>query len=252
MNTKSPPVAVQLYSVREELYRDPESTLRAVADMGYDGVETAGLAHRAPAEFAALLAANGLRLEGSHVSIESVLPAAIEKTVADSLALGCHRVIVPWIDGPWTATVDGLKRFLSVMNAAGDRFAEAGIEFGYHNHEFEFRYGPAGCFPFDLMDAGFTSNVKFQFDMGLVCAARADAIALANAHAGRMMSIHAKPFAKADPAPYLCEDDVDWPAVVAASVRAGSDWVVVEHEHYAAPPMECIRRDLENLRAALA
>ena len=249
---KTLPIAVQLYSVREDCNRDLEGTLRAVADMGYDGVETAGFAGRTPSEFSALLAATGLRIEGSHIPLDSVLPGAIDKTVADCVAVGCRRAIVPWIGGPWTATIDGLKRFLAVMNAAGDRFAEEGIEFGYHNHEFEFCYGPAGCFPFDLMDAGFTANVKFQFDMGLAYAACADGIALANTHAGRICSIHAKPFAKDNPAPYLCEDDVKWPAVVEASVRAGADWIVVEHEVYAAPPMECIRRDLANLRAALA
>ena len=245
------PIAVQLYSVREDCNRDLEGVLRAVAEMGYDGVETAGFVGRTPAAFAALLEAAGLRLEGSHVSIDAVLPDAIGKTIADCAAAGCRRAIVPWIDGPWIETAEGLGRFVAVMNAAGKRFADAGIEFGYHNHAFEFRYGPTGCFPFTVMDAGFDLAVKFQFDMGHAYAAGADGIALARAHSGRICSIHAKPFAKGDPAAYLCEDDVDWPAVIAASAAAGADWVVIEHERYAAPPMECIRRDLANLRAAL-
>ena len=52
----------------------------------------------------------------------------------------------------------------------------------------------------------------------------------------------------ADVLQYLCEDDVDWRAVVDASAAAGADWVVVEHETYGVAPMECIRRDLANLR----
>lgn len=251
---KSPsplPIAVQLYSIREACAGNLADSLRAAADMGYDGVETAGFAGHAPAEFAAMVADNGLRVEGAHVGIDAVLPGAIDRTMADYAAIGCHRLVVPWIGGPWTADRDAWKRFLAVMNLAAEELAAHGFELGYHNHDFEFRYGPAGLCPFSAMEDGFTSRVKFQFDMGWVYAAGVDGIALAAAHPGRICSIHAKPYAKANPAPYLCEDDVDWKAVVAASAAAGADWVVVEHEAYAATPLECIRRDLANLHEAL-
>ena len=245
------PIAVQLYSIREDCNRDLAGSLRAVADMGYEGVETAGFAGRTVAEFAAAVADAGLRVEGAHVGIDSILPDQLDRTLLDYAVLDCRRLIVPWIGGPWTDGLDGFKRFVAAMNIAGERLAREGVELGYHNHEFEFLYGPGGFFPICVMDEGFTSTVKFQFDMGLAYAAGADGIALAKAHVGRICSIHAKPFAKADPAAYLCEDDVNWRAVVDASVAAGADWVVVEHENYGAAPIECIRRDLANLRAVL-
>ena len=251
MNNVSPPLAVQLYSVRQDCVRDLAGTLRAIANMGYDGVETAGFAGCSAADFARALAEAGLRVEGAHVGIDAILPDHIGQTIADYEVLGCRRLIVPWIGGPWLADRDGFRRFLAVMNLAADRLADAGIELGYHNHEFEFLFGPGGFFPYQLMAEGFSSKVKFQFDMGLAYAAGADGLALATANPGRICSIHAKPFAKNDPAAYLCEDDVDWKAVVEASVRSGADWVVVEHEVYAADPVECIRRDLDNLRRRL-
>lgn len=241
------PIAIQLYSIHEECDRDLAGALRAVAGMGYQGVETAGFAGRTPKEFAAALAGTGLAVEGAHVGLDALLPDAIDRTIADYAVIGCHRLIVPHIGGRWTDGRDGYRRFLAAMNTAADRLIAEGFDLGYHNGAFEFRYGPGGFFPLDLMDAGFTANVKFQFDMGNAAEAGVDGVAFAEAHHGRLCSVHAKPFCAANPVAGLGEDDVDWPSFIAASAAAGADWVVVEHESYSGAPMDCVRRDLEYL-----
>ena len=235
------PIAVQLWSVREDCNADFAGSLAKIAEMGYDGIETTGLCGLSAADA-------GLRVEGAHVGIDAILPANREKTLADYAAIGCKRLIVPWIGGPWTESLDAWKRFFATMNLAAEDLAAAGFEFGYHNHDFEFRYSSLGIVPVLEMMRGFSSRVKFQFDMGWVYGAGADGIALARENAGRVCSIHAKAFKKGDEAAYVGEDDVPWADVIAASAAAGADWIVVEHETYADTPMNCIRRDLENLR----
>ena len=242
------PIAIQLYSIREDCNRDLAGTLRAVAEMGFDGVETAGFAGRTPVEFAAVLAPTGLKVEGAHVGIDAVLPGSIEATMAAYAAIGCRRLVVPYIGGAWTDGRDGYLRFVAAMNTAADRLASEGFDFGYHNHDFEFRYCSGGFFPLDVMDAGFTSRVKFQFDIGNAAMIGADPVALVSCHAGRLSSVHAKPWSAKDPTPFLGEDDVDWKSVFSASAASGADWIVVEHETYAIAPLDCVRRDIENLR----
>lgn len=248
LNAPNLPIAVQLWSIREACEADPAAALKAVADMGYNGVETAGFCGKSPAEFAAILSGTGLKVEGAHTGIDSVLPANLQKTMDDYAAIGCKRIIVPWIGGDWVRTEDDWKRFFAVMNLAGEELSKAGFDFGFHNHLFEFQYGSAGLVPVVAMQCGFSSKVKFQFDMGWVYAAGADGIALAKRNAGRVLSIHAKAYKKGDEKAYVGEDDVPWAEVISASAAAGADWIVVEHENYADTPMNCIRRDLENLR----
>lgn len=248
LNFTNLPVAVQLWSIRDECNNDFAASMKAVAEMGYDGVETAGFCGLAPAEVAKILADNGLKAEGAHTGVDSILPAALRKTMDDYAAIGCKRLIVPWIGGPWTETEDDWKRFFAVMNLAAEDLAKEGFELGFHNHEDEFRYGSAGLVPIVAMQEGFSSKVKFQFDMSFVYAMGADGLALLRHNAGRVCSIHVKAFSKSNPVAYVGEDDVPWADVIAASVTAGADWLVVEHEDYADTPMNCIRRDLENLR----
>ncbi len=249
---KTLPIAVQLWSIREDCNADFAAALKQVADMGYEGVETAGFCGISPTEVAKCVADAGLKVEGAHVGVDAILPANLAKTVDNYSAIGCKRLIVPWIGGPWTESLDAWKRFFATMNLAAEDLSKTGFELGYHNHDFEFHYSSLGIVPMLEMMQGFSSRVKFQFDMGWVYAAGADGIALASHNQGRVCSIHAKAFQKGNEAAYVGEDDVPWGDVIAASAAAGADWIVVEHETYAAPPMECIRRDLANLRAALA
>jgi sugar phosphate isomerase/epimerase len=250
MNLASIPIAVQLWSVRDDVAKDPAATFSAIAEMGYDGVETAGIVGT-PREMAAALAAAGLRVEGAHAGVEAFLPDAIDKTVEDYAELGCRRFVVPWIGGKWTETPDAWKRFYAVMNLAAEKLAAQGIELGYHNHAFEFQY-QNGMVPAVEMPRFFTSQVKFQYDMGWAYFAGADGLSLLREQAGRVNSIHVKPWKKGDEAPYVGEDDVPWKDVCAAAVSSGADWFVIEHESYADTPMACIRRDVANLRKLLA
>ncbi len=244
---KNTPIAVQLYSVRDAVAKNLPATLDAVAQMGYDGVETAGFANNKPAEWADFLKKSGLKVEGAHVGVDSILPENLQKTVDDYAAIGCNRLIVPWIGGDWTKTLDGWKLFFSVMNVAGETLAKQGVGLGFHNHMGEFRY-TCGIVPIAEMFKAFTSKVFLQIDMGWAYAAGADGISLLTSNPGRVPTIHVKPFKKDDEDAFVGEDDVPWKDVLTTAAELGADWFVVEHERYPIDPMECIKRDIDNMK----
>ena len=96
INSPELPIAVQLWSVREVCNADFAGTLAKIAEMGYDGIETAGLCGLSAADAARAIADAGLRVEGAHTGIDSILPANRRKTMDDYAAIGCRRLIVPW------------------------------------------------------------------------------------------------------------------------------------------------------------
>ena len=114
------PIAVQLYSVHKDCQQDLPGTLRAVAEMGYDGVELAGLHDHPAAEWKQMLTDYGLRVEGAHIGRELLLPDAFNQTLDTYAELGCRRLIVPWIGGDAVATADGWP-------TAGSAFSRSSI-----------------------------------------------------------------------------------------------------------------------------
>ncbi|HEY4190637.1 MAG TPA: hypothetical protein VGM28_09465, partial [Candidatus Limnocylindrales bacterium] len=130
-------IALQLYTVRSRTAEDLPGTLRAVAAAGYRSVELAGMPTGAWPGLAAQLADNGLRPVASHEGIDGLRadPAAVADRLA---AVGCPRVVVPWMPSADRATVDDVRRFAAELGVLSDFFAERGFAFGYHNHDFEF------------------------------------------------------------------------------------------------------------------
>lgn len=91
------PIALQLFSVRDELAADFRGTLQKVKDLGYEGVEFAGLHGRDPQEIRAMLDDIGLKGMSAHVPLDELL-ADIDKVVEDYKTLGCRYIAVPWLD----------------------------------------------------------------------------------------------------------------------------------------------------------
>src|SRR5690242_14775749 len=129
------PIAAQLYTLRDIMPKDVMGTLAAVAELGYDGVEFAGL-HNVPArELRAQLDGLGLRVSSAHVPL-NLFETELEKTIETYQTLGCPVMVVPWIGeqlrGDWAGLAATLNRLAGPVSAAGMRLA-------YHNHDFELR-----------------------------------------------------------------------------------------------------------------
>ena len=129
--------ALQLYSIRTDLESDFKGTLRRVKELGYDGVEFAGLYGQDPKEICEYLVSLGLEPAGAHVSLAE-MRADIGKVISDYSAVGCRDITVPYLmpeDRPGTP---GWERTVADIRAIAEKVTAAGMRLSYHNHDFEF------------------------------------------------------------------------------------------------------------------
>ena len=130
------PVAVEMYSVRKEFAANPLATMKALKEMGYEGVEFAGAPQFSGDFYAALLKESGLVCCGWHTPWDSVQPDKIEETIKLNQAVGNKYLIIPGIGASTHEEWADLGR---QMNAVADKLAQYGMRTGYHNHDRDFK-----------------------------------------------------------------------------------------------------------------
>jgi len=242
------PIGLQLYSIRDDCARDLPGTLKAVAKMGYDGVEFAGYHGYSAKELRKMLDDLGLRCCGTHLGIEALLGEELPHTVEFNLTLGNPFLIVPGLPDEYTVSLAAWRKTAAVFSEAAARVAPQGLRVGYHNHYTEFQK-MEGEVPFDVFFNTAHPSVVMQLDIGNAMEGGADALAYLRRYAARAGTVHFKEHAHGNPNALLGEGDVNWKEVFAICQKAGkTDWYVVEQESYAFPPMECVERCLVNLK----
>ncbi len=132
------PVALQLYSIRTDMEKDVLSTLKAVKDMGYDGVELAGLYGHAPEQMKAWLDEVGLTPISAHVPLAEMLADA-DKVIADYKTVGVQYIVVPYLEEERRPGNAGFEKCVEDVKSLAKKCAENGLPLQYHNHDFEFK-----------------------------------------------------------------------------------------------------------------
>ncbi|HME34121.1 MAG TPA: sugar phosphate isomerase/epimerase [Candidatus Sulfotelmatobacter sp.] len=249
------PVGLEMYSVRDALKQDPEGTVRAVAQMGYQAVE-----FYAPyfewteiqaKQMRKLMDDLGIRCYSTH-NDEDYFGADKIKRVRDlNLILGSKYVVLAWTD-PKTG-VDGWKAVADKLNAAAETLEPAGLKPGYHNHQAE--WAPlGGQRPMDILAKNTKSSVMLQLDVGTCLEGRADPVAWIQANPGRIRSIHCKDWSR-DPAvaykTLFGEGVADWKGIFQAAESVGGvEYYLIEQEGSRFPELETARKCLQAFRAA--
>ena len=223
-------IALQLYTLRRLAAVDLPGTLRAVAAAGYRAVELAGLPETGPGELARLLDEAGLRVVAAHEGIEGLRNDA--GAVADRLAaVGCPRVIVPWMPDADRRTADDVRRFAAELGGFAGTFAERGIRVGYHNHSFEF--APLdGTTVWEVLLADLPPEVDIELDVYWAAVGGRDAAAEIRATADRVRLLHMKDRA-AGMEPHDApagEGILPFPEIIDAGRAAGVEWYIVEQD----------------------
>ena len=129
------PVALQLYTVRDETEKDFIGTLEKVAEMGYKGVEFAGFGDIPASRMKATLDRLGLKAVGSHTGPD-LLKEKLDEVIKYNLEIGNKYIICPW--APFE-TKDDYVNAACLFNKIGARCKDSGLQFAYHNHDFEFK-----------------------------------------------------------------------------------------------------------------
>ena len=187
-------VGVQLYTVRDAMKKDFAGTIAKVASTGYKEVEFAGYFDRSPADVRALLDKDGLTAPSCHLGYD-VLDKHLPETIAAAHTVGHTYIVCPWIDEKLRKPPDGLKRVAEFFNQTGKACKAAGIEFGYHNHTWEFQPDPnlGGKLPYDfLLENTDPHLVIMEMDLCWISVTGHDPVSYFGRFPGRFPLVHVK------------------------------------------------------------
>jgi len=254
---KALPLAVQLYSVRDDCAKNFDSALEEVAKMGFAGVEFAGYhSYSGKAkELRQKLDSLNLKVAATHIGTGSFKGDELKRTIEFHQIIGCNFLIVPG-DGAFTDP-EKSKALAETFNQTAVVLKPLGMACGYHNHTGEFKKVGDKTY-WDLFAERTTKDVILQQDCGWTAAAGLNPVDLMKRYPGRMKSTHFKPTVLGNDKTkkaYLGQDSVDWAAVyVACRDIGGTVWVTVEQETYpdGKSPMECTKISLDGLKQLIA
>jgi len=254
--SKSIPVGLELYSVRDELKKDPEGTVRAVAKMGYQDVEFYApyfeWTEPQAKQMRKVLDELGIHCYSTHNDEAFFGDKNIDRARDLNHILGAKYMVQAWSDPK--PDLDGWKALADKLNASADKLAPAGLKVGYHNHDAEWK--PLnGKRPIEVLASNTKPSVMLQLDVGTCLEAGADPVAWIQANPGRIRSIHCKDWSP-DPAvaykTLFGEGKADWKGIFRAAESVGGvEFYLIEQEGSRFPELETARRCLEAFRSTL-
>lgn len=251
------PVGLQLYTLRDQLEKDVAGTLEQVAKIGYKDVEIYSLYGKSPADFSKILSDNGITASSGHYMLKDV-KGNWDQKIDDAKQLGLKYMVNAILQPEEHKSFDDYKQLVDVFNRAGEATEKAGIQFCYHNHNFEFtKYGNTTAYDY-LLDSLDPTLVKFEMDCFWVTHAGADPVAYFKKHPGRFPLLHIKDM-KDEPAPTheldaklglfapVGHGTIDWKRIFAAAKQGGMQHYFVEQDYCEQPPLEAIKASYEYL-----
>jgi sugar phosphate isomerase/epimerase len=227
-------VGLQLYTVRDAMAKDVPGTLERVAQIGYKEVEFAGYFNHSPHEIHEMLEKYKLSAPSSHVAYPADA-AAWHKTLEEAKTVGHQYVTIAWTPEEKRKGPDAYKRVADDFNKAGAAAKKAGLQFAYHNHDYELASTGEGPLPLDvLFESTDPALVTFEMDLYWMVHGGADPLAYMKKYPGRVSMVHVKD-AKADPQHTMTavgQGSIDFPKIFAYDAAHGSHikHAFVEHD----------------------
>lgn len=226
---------LQLYTLRDDLPKDPKGILKQASAMGYKQIE----GYEGPqgiywgmsnTDFKKYMDELGMTFVSSHCDINK----DFEKKAAEAAAIGVKYLICPY-KGP-QKKLDDFKKFADEFNQKGEICKKNGIKFAYHNHDYTFKE-LEGQMPQDvLMNSTDPSLVEYELDMYWVVAAGQDVETWLKKYPNRFKLCHVKDRTKgATEAADSCtlgEGSIDFPKILKTAKENGMEYYIVEQEKY--------------------
>lgn len=264
-NIKSFGIGLQLYTIREEMVRDPLGSLKQVADLGFSYLELAGYSDGrfygfAPLEFKKIVDDLGIEIISSHTMVEaSVKTSEKARKVAEAhAALGVRYCIQPWVFEEDRATLKSYKKMAESWNITGSVMKEYQIQFGYHNHNFEFEPVDGKNPYYDiLMEELDNDLVTMELDLFWAVKAGHNPVEMFKKYPGRFQLFHLKDMFTAE-APFFTPNTDDFAPVGAGIINfreifafketAGFKYMFVEQDATKdGKPFDSIQTSISNL-----
>jgi len=227
--TRLQPLGVQLYTLRSEMEGRVEQTLERVAAIGYQEVEFAGYFGHSPTEIREILARTGLHSPAAHIqpAFETDAWAGI---LDDANEAGHEYVVVASVPQSMRADLDSWRRTAEAMTGAGERARVAGLQFAYHNHDFEF-IEMDGRVPFDVFcEASDPDLVQIELDLYWIIHGGGDPVAFFTRWPGRIPLVHVKDRTAGGEMADVGAGVIDWVELFQHIDQAGMKHFLVEHD----------------------
>lgn len=263
---KSFGLALQLYTIRDAMQADVQGSLKKVADTGYKYLELADYANgrfykMEPSEFRKVVNDLGMEILSSHTQVEAkgVTLDNARKMAEDHSKLGVKYCVQPWVVEEARTTLASFRKMVADWNQVGKIMKESGIQFGYHNHNFEFAPLEGKIPYYDIFMAELDKDlVTMEIDLFWVTKAGQDPVEIFNKYPGRFQLFHMKDmYTKQDPfftttgvtdfAP-VGEGIIDFKRILAAKDTAGMKYMIVEQDSTKdGDPFKAIQTSMTNL-----
>ena len=261
-------VGLQLYSVRDDMGKDPMGTLKKVAGQGWKYVEHANYRDRkfhgwTATEFRKILDDLGLKMISGHTAFgrqhwdetKQDFTDLWKWTVEDAAILGQEYVTSPSMDNSMRSKYEDFMHYMDIFNKCGELCQKSGMKFAYHNHDFEFSEKLNDKKLFDIMMTTLDpKKVVIQLDMGNLYNGGAVAMDVVKQYPNRFENVHVKDEIKVErngktmyESTILGEGIVGVESVLQVLTKNGGTRVyIVEHEAYQGKaPIDCMKADFD-------
>jgi sugar phosphate isomerase/epimerase len=262
-------IGLQLYTVRDQMAADPLATLAKVAQIGFNSVENATYTgtekfYGMDADtYKKVLANNGLMATSGHYRLgEEMVKGAPEngtllhdwqKAVDDAAAVGLKYMVCAYLSAQERGTLDHYKQLADIFNKSAEVCKKSGIQFCYHNHDFEFQ-NQDGVFPYDiLLDKTDKDLVKMEIDLYWIKKAGQDPLALFQKHPGRFPLWHIKDMSKTADQTFteVGNGIIDFKTIFQHKQEAGMKYFFVEQDKCPGSPYDSITQSIKFIKANL-
>jgi len=261
------PVALQLYTVRDEMEKDFLGTLKAVREIGYEYVELAGLHGHTPEEAKAMLEEAGLKAMSAHVALAEL---ETDSVLDGYKTIGCDYIVIPYLAEGSRPGDEGFFPFMDQLRTIGQWCRDRGMTLLYHNHDFEYFVMPDGSFGLDYMYSNIAPELlQTELDLCWVKVAEQDPVEYLKKYADRAPVVHFKDYVgeksegmynligQKDTAKITStfafrpvgDGCQDFPSIVKAVYETNAKYVVVEQDQtYDMPQLEAAKRSFDYLK----
>jgi sugar phosphate isomerase/epimerase len=255
-------VGLQLYTLRSELEKDLNGTLKKVSELGYNCLEAAGYKEGKfyglkGKEFKALVNSMGMVLPSSHLVAEKTTPDTpldiltnMQAAVDDAAELGVKYLVYAYLRPDERKNLDDYKRYAEQFNKAGEICKKAGIQFSYHNHDFEF-LKLDGQMPYDLLLKETDPElVKMELDLYWITKAGYDPLQYFKNHPGRFKLWHVKDMENTAEKSFteVGNGTINFQPIFNAAKQSGMEYFFVEQDKCKGSPLDSIKTSYMNLK----
>ncbi|MBC7400854.1 MAG: sugar phosphate isomerase/epimerase [Mucilaginibacter sp.] len=262
-------IGLQLYTVRDAMAANPAAALAKVAQVGFNSVEGAtytgdekfyGMDAKA---FNQVLKQNDLVMLSSHYRLgeeqtngKDTMGTMLhdwDKAVDDAAEVGLKYMVCAYLSDPERGNLDHYKKLADDFNKAGERCKKAGIQFCYHNHDFEFKQQD-GKYPYETLLTNTDKDlVKMEMDLYWVTKAKQDPIKLINENPGRFPLFHVKDMDKTPAASFteVGNGIIDFKTIFKHADKAGMKYFFVEQDKTPGDPFNSISQSFNYIKKTL-